>query len=494
MRITTKIRFGIAIPALLSIIMAGIGIVGFLKINYQIKTIYDDRVIPLKDLKAISDEYAISIIDATNKANEGIWNYAQAIASINKSQVNIKIYWDKYRATYLTPEEAILAKEVEVLFSPVDREIPNLLLALQKNDRESVDRYDGELYELIDPLTIKLQELIDLQLDVAQQERDKARDIFNFVLTFYLLIMAAMAIAIIISLLMTVQLKQQIRKMIEAAEYSSVQVSSSVAEMSASGKQLEATMNEQVASTNTVNTTSREISLNAQNLVATMEEVAELAQLTAHEASNGQNNLKRMGNAMAQLLDATASISAKLGTMSEKAQNINNIMTTITNVAAQTNLLSLNAALEAERAGGYGLGFGVVAREIRRLADQTAVSTLEIEQIVKEMQSAVSTGVMEMDKFSKEVSGNVEDVGTVSGQMAQVIDQVQTLTPRFALVSQGMEEQAQGARQISNSMEQLSEASRETAYALVDTNAALSALTNTTQLLRQEIIFFKTSV
>ena len=70
--------------------------------------------------------------------------------------------------------------------------------------------------------------------------------------------------------------------------------------------------------------------------------------------------------------------------------------------------VGLHAAIEAEKAGEYGAGFAVVAREIRRLADQTAVATLEIEQMVKEMQSAVSTGVMEMDKFNKEVSSSVQ--------------------------------------------------------------------------------------
>jgi methyl-accepting chemotaxis protein len=494
MKITTKIRFGIAIPALLSIVMAGSGVFGFLKINHQIETIYDDRVVPLRDLKAVSDEYAVSIIDAVNKTNEGIWSETQALTSIETAQSNIEKHWNQYRSTYLTPDEDRLATEVETLFTPLNREIANLIIALQNNDRVSIGRYDGDLYAFTDPLTMKLQELIDLQLNVAQQERGNARNIFNFVLTFYIVIIAAMAIAVMISLLMTVQLKQQIKKMIEATEYSSVQVTSSATEMSASGKQLEATMNEQVAATSAVSATSQEIASNAQNLVMTMEEVTELAQITASEASHGQENLLRMGDAMTQLLNATASISSRLGVMSEKAHNINNIVTTITKVADQTNLLSLNAAIEAEKAGEHGVGFAVVAREIRRLADQTAVSTLEIEQIVKEMQSAVSTGVMEMDKFSKEVSGNVEDVSIVSGQMAQVIDQVRTLTPRFALVSQGMEEQAKGAQQISGSMDQLSEASKQNAYSLGDTNTALSTLSDAVQSLRQEIILFKETV
>ena len=102
-------------------------------------------------------------------------------------------------------------------------------------------------------------------------------------------------------------------------------------------------------------------------------------------------------------------------------------MTTITKVADQTNLLSINAAIEAEKAGEYGLGFLVVAREIRRLADMTAVATLNIQRMVKEMQYSVSAGVMEMDKFSEQVRKVVGEVGHIGGQLGQIITGAQGL-------------------------------------------------------------------
>jgi methyl-accepting chemotaxis protein WspA len=154
-------------------------------------------------------------------------------------------------------------------------------------------------------------------------------------------------------------------------------------------------------------------------------------------------------------------------------------------------LLSLNAAIEAEKAREYGLGFAVVAREIRRLADQTAVATLDIESMVKEMQSAVSTGVMEMDKFTKEVVRGVEDVGIIGMQLGQIIEQVQSLSPRFETVSEGMEVQSQGAQQISDAMLQLREASVQTAEALRETNRALEQLNEAAQNLRQETSRFQ---
>ncbi|OUL37546.1 methyl-accepting chemotaxis protein [Nostoc sp. T09] len=284
---------------------------------------------------------------------------------------------------------------------------------------------------------------------------------------------------------------QNLNMLIRQVQHSGIQATSSATQIAASGKQLEATMTEQVASTNEVTAAAKEISTTSRQLVRTMEEVAVMSQTTTIGASDSQKDLLRMEATMRQLAEATNSIAARLGVISEKANNINNIVVTITKVADQTNLLSLNAAIEAEKAGEYGLGFAVVAREIRRLADQTAVATLDIEQMVKQMQSSVSTGVMEMDKFAAEVGQSVEDVANISTQVGQIIEQVQDLTPRFEAVNQGMETQSQGAQQISDAMTQLSNTSVQTAASLRDINQAIAQLNKVAQGLRQETTRFK---
>jgi len=286
---------------------------------------------------------------------------------------------------------------------------------------------------------------------------------------------------------------KNLHSLIFQTQKSGVQISTSATQIAAAGKQLEATVAEQLASTNEVTATAHQIAATSRALVKTMEQVAELSQSTAAAAGGSQADLNHMEAVMRQLAEATQSISRKLGVMSEKASNINSVVTTINKVADQTNLLSLNAAIEAEKAGEYGAGFAVVAREIRRLADQTAVATLEIAQMIKEMQGAVSTGVMEMDKFNKSMVDSVTDMGRISDQIAQVIGQVQGLTPRFEQASHAVEEQSQGAQQISEAMGQLSEASQQTADALRETNRALEDLDEAAHGLRSEISRFKTA-
>ncbi|HIK31324.1 MAG TPA: methyl-accepting chemotaxis protein [Oscillatoriales cyanobacterium M59_W2019_021] len=287
------------------------------------------------------------------------------------------------------------------------------------------------------------------------------------------------------------RMNKNLNSLVKQVQESSIQIMSSATQISASGKQLEATMTEQVASINEVATTSKQIAATTEELVQTIGEVADVSGNTAMSAASGQDRLIEMENTMRQLTDATGSISSKLGAISEKANNISSVVTTITKVADQTNLLSLNAAIEAEKAGEYGSGFAVVAREIRRLADQTAVATLEIEQMVKDMQSAVSSGVMEMDKFTQEVSRGANDVRSIGGQLAQVIEQVQSLTPRFEVVNDGIEGQSIGAQQISQAMAQLSEASRQIASSLRETNNAIDQLNDAATGLQHEVAKFR---
>ncbi len=284
---------------------------------------------------------------------------------------------------------------------------------------------------------------------------------------------------------------ENLSSLIRQVQQSGIQITSSATQIAASGKQLEATITEQVASTNQVAATARSIATTSGQLVKTMDEVQNSSHLTAQSAGESQKDLMQMEKTMRSLADSTGSISAKLGVISDKANNINSIVTTITKVADQTNLLSLNAAIEAEKAGEYGTGFAVVAREIRRLADQTAVATLDIENMVKEMQGAVSTGVMEMDKFTKEVELGVENVSTIGDKLESIIQQVQNLTPRFQQVGNSMEGQSQGAEQISESMVQLSESSSQTAQSLREINGAISQLNEAAQGLRMEVSRFK---
>jgi methyl-accepting chemotaxis protein WspA len=279
----------------------------------------------------------------------------------------------------------------------------------------------------------------------------------------------------------------RIQAIVQRIRNTSVALMSTAAQMGATAKQQEATVQGLGSSTAEIAAAVREISATSKELANTMTEVNERANQAATLASSGRSHLGTMESSMKQLVASTDSIASKLATIREKAENINMVVTTITKVADQTNLLSINAAIEAEKAGEYGRGFLVVAREIRRLADQTAVATLDIENIIRQMQDAVSAGVMEMDKFSGEVRAGVKTVAEISGQTGQIIEEVKGLSSRFQSVAEGMSNQSLGAQQISEAMGQVAGGAQQSQAALQEFNKATAHLRQSVEMLNQEI-------
>ncbi len=290
------------------------------------------------------------------------------------------------------------------------------------------------------------------------------------------------------------RMTDELTALVGQIQRSSTQVNTSVADIAATAKQQQATASEIAATTTEIGATSKEISATSRELVKTIGEVSEVTEHSAALAGSGQSSLSNMEDTMGRIMEAAGSINAKLVVLNEKAGNINQVVTTITKVADQTNLLSLNAAIEAEKAGEYGRGFAVVATEIRRLADQTAVATFDIEKMVKDIQSAVAAGVMGMDKFSEEVRRGMQEIQQVGTQLSQIIHQVQALAPRVESVNEGMQAQATGAEQISQSLMQLTEAARQTVESLNQSTVAINELSQVSSGLRNGVSRFKLQV
>lgn len=283
----------------------------------------------------------------------------------------------------------------------------------------------------------------------------------------------------------------ELTALVSQAQRSSVQVTTSVTEIAATSKQQQATATETAATTTEIGATSREIAATSKDLVRTMTEVSTAADQASVAAGSGQQGLARMEETMHSVMGAADLVNAKLAILNEKAGNINQVVVTIVKVADQTNLLSLNAAIEAEKAGEYGRGFAVVATEVRRLADQTAVATYDIEQMVREIQSAVSAGVMGMDKFSEEVRRGMFEVQQVGEQLSQIIHQLQALAPRVLMVNEGMQAQATGAEQINHALVQLGDASSQTVESLRQASFAIDELSQVAVGLRSGVSRFK---
>ncbi len=279
------------------------------------------------------------------------------------------------------------------------------------------------------------------------------------------------------ALLQAIQrMSNDLRGLIGSIQQSSSTLLATASSMQATNAGQQQVVTEFGSSSNEAAAAVKEISTTSQELARTMTEVNLMASQTGVRAEEGRVDLTGMDATMKELARSTGSFSAKLAIIDERASLINRVVGTMTKVANQTNLLSLNAALEAERAGKYGLGFRVVAQEISRLADQTAVAALDIEGMVKEMQRSVKAGVDEMHSFSAQVHDGVQKISDISLKLGEIISAVQGISGRFGQVTDGMRAQSQGAEQIREAMVRLSAGAERTASSLNEFNDATTKL------------------
>lgn len=267
-------------------------------------------------------------------------------------------------------------------------------------------------------------------------------------------------------------------------------IASSIQQISASSRELESTVHEQLASTREVDYTARNIAENAGELAITVKNISSDSNNTAEKAEKARNGIQALSRIMERLEKDTTLIHNKLNEFDTHAEDITRMVTTITMVADQTNMLSLNASIEAEKAGKYGRGFSIVAEEIRKLADQAAVSTLDIERVVTSMQSSSKSSVKSMSLFTQEVRKGVEDVVAIVSELEDMISLVKNISSRIDSLNENMQTQADGAKNISEAMGELSHAGNNTAEAIDQSNNAIETILNYSVALQKEFSKF----
>ena len=235
----------------------------------------------------------------------------------------------------------------------------------------------------------------------------------------------------------------------------------------------------------------RNIHYTATQLAGAVNIVGQAAESASRLGTKGNNVVNSLNEAMIAIKDSSDGISNKLEVLNEKATNVGQVVVTMSKVADQTNLLSINAAIEAEKAGESGKGFAVVANEIQRLADQTAVAAEDIEQMVKEMRTAVAAGVIGTEQFGIDVRGGAETLGQLNNTVTGISRQIGALQPQVDIVSNSMHSQTDGARQLQSRGQALSRAMKAASESLHAIKAATEQLESATVQLEEGMVRFK---
>lgn len=250
----------------------------------------------------------------------------------------------------------------------------------------------------------------------------------------------------------------------------SVQEMGTIAEASAQNLQLQNNEIEQAAvAVNQMSQAAVEVAGNASNTVTE-------SQASTQAAAQGQMRLSATISSIKELTDNVLDSSQQAEGLAERTQSISSILDVIRAIANQTNLLALNAAIEAARAGEAGRGFAVVADEVRSLAQRTSASTTEIETLISGVQQSTQETAESLRHTATQASLTLEQAAATGEALTVIISSTNTINDRNLLIASAAEQQAQVASEVDRNLSSIRDLSSQTASGAQQTTVASNAL------------------
>ena len=520
-QLTIRARLLILIGAMLSACL----VIGLTGLNAQqrsvagLNTVYLDRVVPLRDLKLIADLYAVKIVDATHKTRSGMLSYQQARDDVRTARAEIRRLWGEYMNTSLIDAERQASARIEVLMQKADAPLDDLERILDRHSEKRLAAFViNDLYPLIDPISEGFSELIGLQLGEAKGEYERALALYqrNRALNIGLLLVMLIGGGIFAMVLLRsisrplealkqaaasvaagdlsrtiecrgrdeiTEVQQSIRQMQQTLRDTLQDIQGSVTQLASAAEELHAVTQHTAQGIHQQNEEVQMAATAVTEMSAAVDEVAGNANRTSDAsrdaetvADAGRRQVTATRQTIHQLSDRLQESVGTVTRLAEEAASIGQVVDVIRSIAEQTNLLALNAAIEAARAGEAGRGFAVVADEVRNLAQRTQSSTQEIERMIGAIQSATEQSVHDMQQsseFAARSQAMADEADQALGLIAERVGQINEMN---LVIASAAEEQAQVAREVDRNLVAIRDISEQSATGAQQTSVASDEL------------------
>lgn len=498
----------------------------------RFQSVYLDRVIPLSNLKKISDLYAVNLIDAANKQHVGLITKDQFYTGASESINEAKSIWQEYLKTALTDKEEKLAQRLEKQISTVESQVP---LLLKQHKSNAVDDYMmiKTLYKLVDAMGEDLGLLIDLQLDVSKQEFTLSNsELSKSTLWGWTIVLLT---SLLVSILSFWFAKREVRNLpmivewlkalsegkvhnktlpLSRNELDSISESVTILSERLSGVVLESqnVMNtikvkqdhslilvdqnrknslSELSSVEQVATASTEMASTA-NDVATNAMKAEEAAMEANNViESSQSILMNSTQTTEKISNSILEAKNLVNHLREHSETISSVVDVINSISEQTNLLALNAAIEAARAGEQGRGFAVVADEVRALAAKTQQSTVDIQTIITQLQEKSKQADDSMSRNVELMNLTKEATNELTESFAIISEKVTGISEVNAVVATASEEQSAVTQDISKQLEDINSLVQQNIKGIEESTNSNQEVGALAEKLQSELSFFE---
>ncbi|TWA78591.1 methyl-accepting chemotaxis sensory transducer with TarH sensor [Azospirillum brasilense] len=522
MRFTIKFIL-LSVLSLLGALLALSDLAGLRALNVangNLRTVHDERVLPLRDLKIISDAYAVFIVDASHKARNGNFTWNESLSSIRKAKDDIRERWNAYLGTNLDQEETALVNGIKPEMAKADAAVERLIGVLSGRDAAALDVYvKNELYQTIDPVTDGISQLIDLQVRVAGERYAEAQATHATANVTSLVLLGIGAVMVILGMAVVVlrvvrpvaRLTETMRRIV-GGDYDTIvpatggrdeigAMAQAVEVFKANGLENQRMRREQERQREQAEIAKRDA---LENMAQTVERETRNA---VDQVSERTERMERNAAAMAQSASAVGANSQSVATAAEQAlRNAQTVAAASEELAASIREIGTQVAQAssitriAVENGDLARGtiqslsnavqrIGDVAQLIQNIASQTnllalnatieaarageagkgfAVVASEVKNLASQTAQATEDIAQQIGEIQAATSGAVAAVSTITGSIGEV-DQV------AGAIAAAMEEQAAATQEISRSVNQTAEAAREVSRRIAEVSSEAKA-------------------